>query len=192
MPKNQEKEALCAQHRALLYIILHFGHGAMLLPQLRALCLVLGLYTSTQAVNRAVRALKAADILTRQTWVDNNSDLLLARKYVYRFFLDRTSQEVATPRRPGTMAPYIAQARKIDWLVSLVEQNNVGSVGEAEELLRSLGSTMFLRLPDLAGYYLDNAPILNYDQPDNFQYQLNQLEVSNISAGRWQAVTPSG
>ena len=108
MTKLEEKQALCNRHRALLQILLKFGtSGVMLLPQLRALCLAWDLYPSAQAVNRAVRELRAAEILNRQTWVDNNSDLLLARKFVWRYFAGKDSQEVATPRRPATMAPYI-------------------------------------------------------------------------------------
>ena len=57
MTQEQKKNLLCTQHRNLLYIILHFGNGSMLLPQLRAFCLTLGLYANGQAVNRAVREL---------------------------------------------------------------------------------------------------------------------------------------
>ena len=124
MNQDKIKRALCETHADLLHIILYFG-GFMLLAQLRALCLAFGLYASGQAVNRAVRELRKADILNRQTWVDNNSDLLLARKYAYRFFGDATSQEVATPRRPSTMAPYIIQARKIDWLLNIVQRKGL-------------------------------------------------------------------
>ncbi len=111
MTQEQKKHLLCTQHRSLLYIILHFGNGVMLLPQLRAFCLTLGLYSNSQAVNRAVRELREADILNRQTWIDSNSDLVLCRKYVYCFFTGKAREEVATPRRPNTMAPYILQAR---------------------------------------------------------------------------------
>lgn len=177
--KNEEKEMLCQKHQALLSLILHYGGGAMLLPQLRALCAAL-LDISGQAVNRAVRALKGAEILTRQTWVDNNSDLILARKYAYRFFEGKTSQETATPRRAHTMAPYLLGARKIDWLLFFIERNSVTSLDELESLLSATGCTMFLRLPDLPGYYLDNADILEQSNQDHFQQQLEQMYLSNI------------
>lgn len=177
--KNEEKEMLCQKHQALLSLILHYGGGAMLLPQLRALCAAL-LDISGQAVNRAVRALKAAEILTRQTWVDNNSDLILTRKYAYRFFEGKTSQEIATPRRPHTMAPYLLGTRKIDWLLSFIERNKITSAADLESLLSATGCTMFLRLPDLPGYYLDNADILEQNNPDHFQQQLEQMYLSNI------------
>lgn len=137
MTKLEEKQALCNRHRALLEILLKYGtSGVMPLPQLRALCLVWGLYPSAQAINRAVRELRAADILNRQTWVDNNSDLLLARKFVWRYFAGKDSQETATPRRPATMAPYILQARKIDWLLSMVEREHLATMEAAETYLR--------------------------------------------------------
>lgn len=179
MTKNEKKEMLCQKYRALLSLILHYGGGVMLLPQLRALCSVL-MDMSGQAVNRAVRALKAAEILTRQTWVDNNSDLILARKYAYRFFEGKTSQEIATPRRPHTMAPHLLGAQKIDWLLSFIERNKITSVADLESLLSATGCTMFLRLPDLPGYYLDNADILEQNNPDHFQQQLEQMYLSNI------------
>lgn len=125
MTQEQTKQLLCKKHRNLLYIILHFGNGAMLLPQLRAFCLALGLYANGQAVNCAVRELREAAILARQTWIDNNSDLILCRKYAYCFFSGKTREEVATPRRPNTMAPYILQARKVDWLLSTKEANDL-------------------------------------------------------------------
>lgn len=177
--KSEEKEMLCQKYQALLSLILHYGGGAMLLPQLRALCSVL-MDMGGQAVNRAVRALKSNEILTRQTWVDNNSDLILARKYAYRFFEGKTSQEIATPRRPQTIAPYLLGARKIDWLLSFIERNKITSVADLESLLSATGCTMFFRLPDLPGYYLDNADILEQNNPDHFQQQLEQMYLSNI------------
>ena len=179
LTKNEEKEMLCQKFQALLALILQYGSGAMLLPQLRALCAVL-LDMNGQTVNRAVRALKAAEILTRQTWVDNNSDLILARKYAYRFFEGKTSQEIATTRRPHTMAPYLLGARKIDWLLSFIEKNGITSAADLEYHLSAIGCTMFLRLPDLLGYYQEQAPILSYVRPDNYCQQERRLELSDI------------
>ena len=167
MTKLEEKQALCNRHRALLEILLKYGtSGVMPLPQLRALCLAWGLYPSTQAVNRAVRELRAAEILNRQTWVDNNSDLLLARKFVWRYFAGKDSQETATPRRPATMAPYILQARKIDWLLSMVEREHLATLEAAETYLRRHGCTMFLRLSDLPGYYRRYVSALSAENQD--------------------------
>lgn len=179
MTKNEEKEMLCQKHQALLSLILHYGGGAMLLPQLRTLCAAL-LGMSGQAVNRAVRALKAAEILTRQTWVDNNSDLILTRKYAYRFFEGKTSQEIATPHRPHTMAPYLLGARKIDWLLSFIERNKITSAADLESLLSTTGCTMFLRLPDLPGYYQEQESVLSSVRPDIYWKQVQQLEISDI------------
>lgn len=63
MSTNEEKEALCLEHFDLLYLIYRYGNGAMLLPQLRTLAVVLGMYSSHHAVGRAVRALRDAGIL---------------------------------------------------------------------------------------------------------------------------------
>lgn len=153
MTQEQKKHLLCTQHRNLLYIILHFGNGVMLLPQLRVFCLTLGLYANGQAVNRAVRELREADILNRQTWIDSNSDLILCRKYVYCFFTGKAREEVATPRRPNTMTPYILQAKKIDWLLAIMEKNHLITLERVEKDLLAYGCTVFLRLPDLLAYY---------------------------------------
>ena len=185
MTKLEEKQALCNRHRALLEILLKYGtSGVMPLPQLRALCLAWGLYPSAQAVNRAVRELRAADILNRQTWVDNNSDLLLARKFVWRYFAGKDSQETATPRRPATMAPYILQARKIDWLLSMVEREHLATMEAAETYLRCHGCTMFLHLSDLPDYYRRYAPALSAENPENYREQLARLDAdaARISA----------
>lgn len=176
MTQEQTKQLLCKKHRNLLYIILHYGNGAMLLPQLRAFCLALGLYSNGQAVNRAVRELREAAILTRQTWIDNNSDLILCRKYVYCFFSGKTREEVATPRRPNTMAPYILQARKVDWLLAIIENDGLTTLESVEKYLLSHSCTMFLRLPDLQGYYQRNASILAQASPKNYGAQVEQLK----------------
>ncbi len=177
MTKLEEKQALCNRHQALLQILLKFGtSGVMPLPQLRALCLAWGLYPSAQAINRAVRELRAAEILNRQTWVDNNSDLLLARKFVWRYFAGKDSQEISTPRRPATMAPYILQARKIDWLLSMVEREHLATMEAAEAYLRRHGCTMFLRLSDLPDYYRRYARCLSAENPENYREQLARLD----------------
>lgn len=182
MLRQQEKFAACQTHEALLSLFLRFGNGAMLLPQLRALSLALGLYSNGQAVNRAVRELKEAGVLERQTWMDNNSDLLLARKYALRYFACKSSQEVATPPRPRTMAPYVLQARKIDWLLASIENYQLFSKMSVETFLKSRACTMFLRRPDLSAYYREHADVLAKDAPENYRNQLDRLDgLSGIS-----------
>lgn len=174
---NQEtiKNALCEAHTELLRIILYFG-GHMLLSQLRALCLALGLYASAQAVDRAARELREAGILDRQTWVDHKSDLLLAKKYVYRFFSGKSSQDVATPRRPSTMDPYIAQARKIDWLLRVMQHTEFDSLNAIHSYLTRSGCTMFLRLPELIRYYDQQREIFAAEGPGSYAVQIKRLE----------------
>lgn len=178
MNREEEKQVLCDRHRALLQIVMNYGNGAMLLPQARALCLALGLYPSAQAVNRAVRDLRAADVLDHQTWIDNNSDLILARKYVRRYFSCVDSQSVATPHRPGTMAPHILQARKIDWLLSVIAKESLTSMEAVEDYLKCRTCTVFLRLPDLLDFYHRNAALLAAERLDNYREQVTRMEAS--------------
>lgn len=154
MKKSDEKKALCVKHRELLQILVCFGKGAMLLKQLRAICLKTGLYPNEQAVNRAARNLRAAGVLTRQTWVDGNSDLILACKAVYEFLQGVDSRGAAPPPRPSTMAPYILQARKMDWLLAMMESHQLDSPDAVERFLRSRGCTVFLRQTELLDYYM--------------------------------------
>lgn len=172
---TEEKTALCDRHRGLLELLMKYGRGALPLPLLRELCVKLCLYPSGQAVNRAARALREAGILDRQTWVDNNSDLLLARKFVLRYFAGADSQAVATPPRPRTMAPYIAQARKVDWLLALVKKMGLSSPQAVDEYLRSRSCTLFLRLPDLPDYYRCCQACLAAEDPRAYRQQLSQL-----------------
>lgn len=176
MNKTDIKRALCEAHAEALRVIQYFG-GYMLLAQLRALCLAFGLYANAQAVNRAVRELRAAEILDRQTWIDNNSDFLLARKYAYRFSEDKTSQEIATPRRPSTMGPYIAQARKIDWLLTVIQRQGLTSLDDVHHYLTRCGCTVFLRLPELSAYYIRNRAIFAAEGPEAYMEQSARLEV---------------
>lgn len=173
---TEEKTALCDRHRGLLVALMKYGRGALPLPILRELCVRLGLYPSGQAVNRAARALREAEILDRQTWIDNNSDLLLARKFVLRYFYGGDSQAVATPPRPSTMAPYLAQARKADWLLALIKRDGLSSPQAVDEYLCRQGCTMFLRLPDLLDYYHINRPILAAEDAAAYRSQVAQLE----------------
>ena len=176
MLQIQEKNVVCETHKALLYLLLRFGNGGLPLPQLRELAVTLGLYPNGQAVNRAVRELREAGVLDRQTWVDNNSDLILARKFALRFFSGKTSQETATPQRPRTMAPYILQARKVAWLLVYLDTHRLTSLAEVERRLRAKGCTLFLRLPDLPRYYRDHAGVLAGEKPGNYREQLARLE----------------
>ena len=176
MLQIQEKNVVCETHKALLYLLLRFGNGGLPLPQLRELAVTLGLYPNGQAVNRAVRELREAGVLDRQTWVDNNSDLILARKFALRFFSGKTSQETATPQRPRTSAPYILQARKADWLRVYLDTHRLTSLAEVERRLRAKGCTLFLRLPDLPRYYRDHAGVLAGEKPGNYREQLDRLE----------------
>lgn len=176
MNQSDIKRALCVANTELLRVLLYFG-GNMLLPQLRALCLAFGVYASAQMVNRAVRELREASILDRQTWIDNSSDFLLARKYAYRFYEGKTSQEVATPRRPATMAPHIAQARKIDWLLTVIQREGLTSLHDVHRYLTRCGCTVFLRLPELPEYYTQNAAIFAAEDPEPYMEQTARLEV---------------
>jgi len=123
--------------------------------------------------------MKEADILARQTWVDNNSDIILCKKYVYRFLTQANSQQVATPSRPTTMGPYIAQSRKMDWLLSIAEKQNITSKAQMDKLLLQSGNTMFLRLPQLAVYYKRNARWLEAYYPSEYRAQLDRLLEEN-------------
>ena len=158
MKKSDEKKALCVKHRELLQIVVRFGKGVMLLKQLRTICLRTGLYPNEQAVNRAVRNLRAVGLLTRQTWVDGNSDLVLARKGVYEFLQGVDSQNVATPPRPSTMAPYILQARKVDWLLRVMENRKIDNMEAVENLFLKQSCTVFLRQNELLDFYQRRQP----------------------------------
>lgn len=176
MLQIQEKNVVCETHKALLYLLIRFGNGAMPLPLLRTLAVSLGLYPNGQAVNRAVRELREAGVLDRQTWVDNNSDLILARKFALRFFSGKTSQEVATPQRPRTMAPYILQSRKVDWLLGTMERKRLDTLMSVETFMKEQACSLFCRLPMLPGYYRDNAGVLAGEKPGNYREQLARLE----------------
>lgn len=172
----QEKNVVCETHKSLLYILVRFGSGAMPLPLLRTLAVQIRLYPNGQAVNRAVRELREAGVLDRQTWVDNNSDLILARKFALRFLFNKTSQEVATPQRPRTMAPYILQARKVDWLLGTMERKRLDTLMSVETFMKEQACSLFCRLPMLPGYYRDNAGVLSRGNPGNYRQQLARLD----------------
>ncbi len=176
MLQIQEKTVICQTHETLLYILLRYGGGAMPLPLLRTLAVQLGLYANGQAVNRAVRELRDAGVLDRQTWIDNNSDLILARKFALRFFSGKSSQETATPQRPRTMAPYVLQARKVDWLLATMGTLNLTSLKAVDSYLKARACSLFLRLPQLPGYYRDYAGVLAAKDPENYRQQLARLE----------------
>lgn len=177
MTQTQNKQALCEKHHSLLYLLYRFGNGAMPLLQLRMLALILRLYVSDQAVNRAVRELKAAGILTRRTWVGNR-DLILSCKYVYRYFRDGDSQAVATPRRASTLAPYAAQARKVEWLIDAIIRYNLDTLDDVEHYLARSGCTLFLHPAELSVFYERHRPFLAASCPGAYTAELQQLETN--------------
>lgn len=175
---TSEKTELCYNHRKLLHILVHFGNYAMPLPLLRELCIELGIYPNEQSVNRAVRKLREAGILDRQTWVDNNSDLILARKFVRRYFFDLDSQGAATPPRPRTMKPYMMQARKAAWLLDFVRQYHLEGLNQVENILEGCYNTMFLRLPDLLPYFDKGRFLFASESEHHYQAQLEELRLN--------------
>ena len=175
MESNEAKERLCELHHGLLTVLIRYGNGAMLTAQLQRLCMALGLYPSKQAVNRAVRSLKRADILTRMTWVDNNRDLLIARKYVYRHFTGKPSRGVATPKRYTTARQYLLQCCKVDRLILWVEGLHLDSIEAVEAYLERAGCTLFLHLPELSGYFQRNRGLFGAYNPAEYRAQLDKL-----------------
>ena len=176
MLQIQEKTVVCQTHKALLYLLVRYGNGALPLPLLRTLAVQMRLYPNGQAVNKAVRELREAGVLDRQTWVDNNSDLILVRKFALRFLFNKTSQEIATPQRPRTMAPYILQARKVDWLLGAMEKKHLDTLMSVETFMKKHACSLFCRLPMLPAYYRDYAGVLAREKPGNYREQLARLE----------------
>lgn len=174
MESNEGKERLCERHHGLLTVLVRYGNGAMLTSQLQRLCVALGLYSSNQAVNRAVRSLKAADILGRMTWVDNNRDLLIARKYVYRYFSGKPRRSVATPKKYNTVRQYLLQCCKVDRLICWVEGKQLDSIEAVDAFLERIGCTLFLHLPELSGYFQRNRLFQAYS-PGEYRAQLDKL-----------------
>lgn len=176
MLQIEQKNIICQANKPLLYLLVRFGSGAMPLPLLRTLAVQMRLYSNGQAVNKAVRELREAGVLDRQTWIDNNSDLILARKFALRFLFNRTSQEVATPQRPRTMTPYIQQARKVDWLLDAMEKKRLDTLMSVETFIKEQACSLFCRLPMLPSYYRANAGVLSGENPGNYREQLARLE----------------
>lgn len=175
---NQQKKTLCDRHWVLLHLILKYGHGAMTLVQLRGLCLGMGLYNNEQAVNRAVRSLRAAGVLERQTSFTGNGDLIVGKKFLWRYFQGCSSQQAATPPRPNTMRPYIHQARKIGWLLAQMERNGLDTFPKARNFIQSQGCTMFLGLGELLDYYNDHRGWLSSIHPNVYEAEVRALEAS--------------
>ena len=176
MLQIEQKSIICQANKPLLYLLVRFGSGAVPLPLLRTLAVQMRLYPNGQAVNKAVRELREAGVLDRQTWIDNNSDLILARKFALRFLFNRTSQEVATPQRPRTMTPYIQQARKVDWLLDAMEKKRLDTLMSVETFIKDQACSLFCRLPMLPSYYRANAEVLSGENPGNYREQLARLD----------------
>lgn len=87
-----------------------------------------------------------------------------------------TSQEIATPQRPRTMAPYILQARKVDWLLGAMEKKHLDTLMSVETFMKKHACSLFCRLPMLPAYYRDYAGVLEREKPGNYREQLARLE----------------
>lgn len=174
MNYSDKKEAICQKYHALLQLILDYGNGAMLLPQLRALAVLLGLSPSGQSVGRAVRELKDAGVLKRMTWIDNNSDLIIFCKYAYRFFYGGDSQSVSAAKRYTTVNRYLLQCYKVDYLIKVIELRHLATPAQVADYLAAVRSTVFLRLPDLTAYFQSYPPFAHSNRAE-FAAQLAKL-----------------
>lgn len=190
MTSNEEKQRLCVDHHDLLYLIYRYGFGAMLLSQLRMLAVRLGLYPSESAVGRAVRALKSAGILKRMTWLDGRSELLVGCKYLFRYFSGAVnSQEVAAAKKYNTARQYMAQCCKVDYLLRTLDHyQQLQTLTSMEHYLKSAGSTLFLRTPELPVYFAAYPPYSRYD-PAEHTAQLDELR--RLATLRSRVNTPS-
>lgn len=189
MYSNEEKHSLCKEHHDLLYLVHHYGNGAMLLPQLRALAVRLGLYPSEQAVGRAVRALRDGGIIKRMTWLDGRSDLLVGCKYLFRYFTGvNSSQEVAAAKKYNSPRQYMAQCCKVDYLVRILDHyQQIATLADVEKYLLRSGATLFLRTPDLLDYFI-NFPA--YSQNDLAEYSAQNAELKRLSVLRSRLNAP--
>lgn len=86
------------------------------------------------------------------------------------------AQEIATPQRPRTMAPYILQARKVDWLLGAMEKKHLDTLMSVETFMKKHACSLFCRLPMLPAYYRDYAGVLEREKPGNYREQLARLE----------------
>lgn len=188
MCSNKEKDALCLEHYDLLFLIWKFGGGAMLLPQLRAICVLLNVYPSEQAVGRAVRALREAGIIKRMTWLDGRSDLLIACKYMLRYLMGASSsQEVSGAKRYSTPRRYMTQCCRVDYLIRTIEAHpEIATLTDMEAYWRSVGSTMFLRLTELSEY-MDNLPDIAAPEPLEYAAQLAEQRRLDVLRSRLNA-----
>lgn len=171
---KDKKDELCAKHHTLLHLVWRFGAGAMLQPQLRALCLRLGVYSSRYATDQAVRDLKAAGLLRRQRWLDNNSDLLLLGKGALAHLRGEASRQIAGLPKRNTYLAYLSTVCKVDTLLVWLERFGVDSLDEAEAMLGRLGTSVFCRLPDLADYFAGLAPLCTDRR--RFEVHLSAME----------------
>lgn len=190
MASNEEKQCLCIDHHDLLHLIHHYGCGAMLLPQLRTLALRLELYPSEAAIGRAVRSLKSAGVLKRMTWLDGRSELLVGCKYMFRYFAGAvSSQEVAAAKKYNTARQYMAQCCKVDYLLRTLDHyQQLRTLEDVEHYLKSAGSTLFLRTPELPEYFAAYPPYSRYD-PAEHAAQLDELR--RLAALRSRVNDPS-
>ena len=74
------------------------------------------------------------------------------------------------------MAPYILQARKVDWLLGAMEKKHLDTLMSVETFMKKHACSLFCRLPMLPAYYRDYAGVLEREKPGNYREQLARLE----------------
>lgn len=185
MKYNELKETVCRKHEALLRLILEYGNGAMLLPQLKQLAplLLVEQYSSGQALGRAARALRTAGVLKRMTWIDNNSDLLICCKYALRYF---NGDGATAAKKYTTVNRYLLQCAKVDYLIKTIQHRRLSSLEQVAAYLASIHSTVFLRLPDLTTYFQTRPPFAAHNQPE-YTAQLRKLREGDEARRRLAA-----
>ena len=73
------------------------------------------------------------------------------------------------------MAPYILQARKVDWLLGAMEKKHLDTLMSVETFMKKHACSLFCRLPMLPAYYRDYAGVLEREKPGNYREQLARL-----------------
>lgn len=180
---NPEQLRLFEKHHILLWMIWLWGHGLALQKQVRELCVRLGVYASAQMADQAVRELKSAQMLKRQTFVDHKSDMLLLCKGTLALLMEKERRDVSALKKATTNETAMRSVVRLELVSRLVDllarSDNPQTFGSICMALHRRNCTYTLRLPDLYPFFRDKSEIFGQEEPREYAYQLAQMEASH-------------
>lgn len=148
MVTTERKTEVCKKYNIYLKLIEQFFNRIILQEQLIKIILIFGIEKKREDVLKSLRELEECDIIKRQPF-SANSRFIIFRKFAIRYLYEKKkSSMVAAFKMPGGNAQaFYKHMFKAEYIINLIEQNNIKSPQELVRYLKSNNMSFYYNKP---------------------------------------------